>query len=109
MTCSASTNWPDRRWGHSPDRRWWWNGMEWSPAYSPDGAYWWDGRAWTLVAAEVSGSRRWLVIFGWVLTLLVLLFDAIAAFVGMSRADGHDISGTSIVLCPLIGSIAPLL
>jgi hypothetical protein len=82
--------------------------MEWAPAYSPDGAHWWDGRQWVPVSTDLSGSRRWLVIIGWVLTILVLLFDSIAALIGMSRADGHDISGTSIVLCPFLALITPL-
>lgn len=35
-----------RRAGHSPDRRWWFDGRDWRRAVSADGRRWFDGRRW---------------------------------------------------------------
>ena len=106
MVRSASSTWPDRGWGRSADGRWWWDGTSWVPAYSPDGMYWWDGRQWSRVPAEPSGSHRALVLIGWVLTILVLSFDAVASLIAVNRSIGHDFTGAGFVLgtlCALIG------
>lgn len=39
---------------HTPDRRWWWDGARWVPAFSDDGRRWFDGVAWREV------EPRWL-------------------------------------------------
>jgi hypothetical protein len=40
----TQAGWPGGQ--HSPDRRWWWDGTAWLPAYSPDGKHWWTGTGW---------------------------------------------------------------
>lgn len=40
----------------SPDRRWWWDGRQWTAAVSQDGKWRWDGRAWVPSSGRNSPS-----------------------------------------------------
>lgn len=41
----------------SPDGQWFWDGVQWRPAYSPDRAWRWDGRQW--VPTGSPAVQRW--------------------------------------------------
>ena len=52
-------------------------------------------------------GRKHVIVVGLVLTALVILFDAVAGIVGAARADGHDISGSSVVSLPILVLTTP--
>ena len=93
--------------GHSPDRRWWWNGVAWVPAFSPDGTWWWDGGRWEPARTGERTSNRLLILGAWVFTLGVLTFTMLAALVGLHRSAGHAVSGTALMLAPVLMLIGP--
>ena len=107
MVETAAPPGPGHMWGHSPDRRWWWNGATWVPACSPDGSLWWDGRQWTRVPRTSHSQGSGFILAAWALTLAVLVFAGIAALIGVHRSLGHDISGTALVLGLLLALIGP--
>ncbi len=43
---------------HSPDRRWWWDGLKWWPAVSADGTWWFDGAQWKPRRSDQELSTR---------------------------------------------------
>ena len=48
-----------------------------------------------------------LVLGAWVLTLVVLTFTVAAAVVGLHRSAGHAVSGTALVLAPVLMLVGP--
>ncbi len=48
----------------SPDRRWWWDGRQWTPAVSQDGLWRWDGTAWIAASATGAGPGWLRAVFG---------------------------------------------
>lgn len=42
---------------HSPDRRYWWDGLKWQLAVSPDGHQWFDGTRW--IPNPLAPPRVW--------------------------------------------------
>jgi len=93
---------------HSPDRRWWWNGTAWLPAYSPDGKHWWNGLLWISLSppARWFDLPRWLwiVVVGWVMTVVT------PWLVVMGNLPAHGVlSDSAIVSLLLIDGSATLL
>jgi hypothetical protein len=69
---------------HSPDRRYWWDGSNWSLAVTADGRLWFDGQNWVLNPLRPPVRRRaptkWTVPLQWlVIVVAVLSFGLLVA------------------------------
>ena len=56
----------------SPDRRFYWDGLEWRPAVSPDGEWLWNGAVWERIRPALAPYRSPLMLQVCVLVLLGL-------------------------------------
>ena len=73
----------------------------------PDGTWWWDGGRWSRVSTDGPSRQRLLVVGTWALTLAVLAFTSAAAVIGLHRSMGHAVSGTALVLAPVLMLVGP--
>jgi len=78
---------------HSDDRRFWWDGTQWVPAWSPDGSSWFDGARWQPAgpprypaAAALRDEPRRRGMRWWVVALIVVGALVPVAFIGVSIA-----------------------
>jgi hypothetical protein len=91
---------------HSPDRRWWWNGTGWFPAYS-HGKHWWNGLRWIPQAPRT----RWLDLPRWLGIVVVVWVATVVApwVVVMANLPAHGVLGTGAIVPLLIDGSATLL
>jgi hypothetical protein len=77
----------------SPDRLYYWDGVQWASAVSPDGAWRWDGRSWRPASggiARTGGSRG--------IIALVIVASLIVGTLGLVYVAGRAFGGVQNLL-----------
>jgi hypothetical protein len=98
---------PTLREQHSPDGRWWWNGITWLPAFSVDGTRWWNGVVWVPIKPRrnrLHDFPPWLIWLSGVWVFVLVAWVPIVFIV----AGHHNSRRTVAIVAVVAGGLAAL-